>query len=146
KAPQTKEIGEEFWSYSLLKCVRPGDIVFHYDKPSRAILARSVATGQIWEDDVVWAAKGASARNAGVKPHTRPGWYVGLEQFSPLKNVIQLNQIRSKQSQIIALKNQLASSVRGSLYFPFEISTNRPLRPMQGYLFKLPVFFINEFF
>jgi hypothetical protein len=146
KAPQTNEKGKEFWSYSLLKYVRPKDIIFHYDKSSQAIIASSVATGQIWEDDVVWAAKGTSARNAGVEPHTRLGWYVGLEQFSPLKSVIQLDQIRSKQFQLISLKNQLASSVGEPLYFPFEISASRPLRPMQGYLFKLPVFFISEFF
>jgi hypothetical protein len=31
------------------------------------------------------------------------------------------------------------------LYFPFEISESRPIRPMQGYLFKLPRGFLELF-
>jgi hypothetical protein len=35
--------------------------------------------------------------------------------------------------------------VGGPLYFPFELSERRPIRPMQGYLFKLPTAFLALF-
>lgn len=31
KAPQTDEQGQAFWSYSLIREIREGDIVYHYD-------------------------------------------------------------------------------------------------------------------
>jgi hypothetical protein len=42
-APQTKEDGKEYWSYSLIKAIYEGDAVYHYDGNSEAILARSIA-------------------------------------------------------------------------------------------------------
>lgn len=63
KAPQGNEQGKNFWSYSLLHYVSPGDMVFHYSRPEQAIVALSVATGELWEDSLVWAARGTSARN-----------------------------------------------------------------------------------
>src|ERR1044071_9529835 len=145
KAPQANEHGTEFWSYSLLKYVRPGDIVFHYDRPEQAIVARSVAFGEVWEDDIVWAARGTSARTAGIRPHPRRGWYIGLEQFSTLKQAVRLGRIRNEQSAIDEMRNRLAALVGEPLYFPFELGQRRPLRPMQGYLFKLPQFFVELF-
>ena len=56
KAPQAKENGSAFWSYSLVTLVDDGDVVFHYDKRTAAIVASSVATGHPWEDELVWAA------------------------------------------------------------------------------------------
>lgn len=73
KAPQTNEHGHEFWSYALLKEVREGDVIFHYDGIAQAIVARSRAVGAYWEDELLWAARGASARAANVAPHPRPG-------------------------------------------------------------------------
>lgn len=145
KAPQTNEQGDEFWSYSLLKFVEPGDVIFHYDRPRQAIVAWSVATGELWEDMVVWAARGISARTAGIQPHTRPGWYVGLEQFFVFKQPVLLDEIRTVQAELTVKRKQLAALVGDPLYFPFEMGTKRPLRPMQGYLFKLPAFFVAQF-
>jgi hypothetical protein len=145
KAPQTNEHGTEFWSYSLLNYVRPGDIIFHYERPAQAIVALSVAIGDVWEDDIVWAARGTSARTAGIRPHPRRGWYLGLERFSTLEQAIELEQIRNEQSTIIEMRDELAALVGEPLYFPFELGQRRPLRPMQGYLFKLPHFFVELF-
>lgn len=145
KAPQTNEQGDEFWSYSLLKYVHEGDVVFHYDRNQQAIVARSIATGKFWIDSIIWAARGALAREAGIQPHTRPGWYVGLEDYQRLKNPLELEIIRVFQKELFELKSQLTAEVGSSRYFPFEMGNNRPMRPMQGYLFKLPLFFIKLF-
>ena len=39
----------------------------------------------------------------------------------------------------------MSNAVDEPLYFPFEIGDKRPLRPLQGYLFKLPRFFVELF-
>jgi hypothetical protein len=71
-APQRRDDGDEYYGYSLIQEVRDGDVVFHYHKDHRAIVAWSVATGDVWPDEVVWGAHGTVARNAGVRPYVRP--------------------------------------------------------------------------
>jgi hypothetical protein len=145
KAPQSNEHGDGFWSYSLLKHVRQGNVIFHYNRNKQAIVARSIATGELWIDNITWAARGAYAREAGIQPHTRPGWYVGLEDFKQLKTSLDLELIRAFQKEIFKLMSELTTEVGSPLYFPFEMSNARPMRPMQGYLFKLPFFFTRLF-
>lgn len=145
KAPQANEHGDDFWSYSLLKYVHQGDVIFHYNRNKQAIVARSITTGELWIDKITWAARGAYARGAGIQPHTRPGWYVGLENYEPLKTSLDLELIRTFQKEIFKLMSELTMEVGPPLYFPFEMGNARPMRPMQGYLFKLPFFFTRLF-
>jgi hypothetical protein len=81
-----------------------------------------------------------------VLSHTKPGWYIGLEDYQVLNNPLELEIIRIFQGELSKLLNQLTTEVGTPIYFPFEMGTNRPIRPMQGYLFKLPRFFINLFY
>ena len=145
KAPQANEHGADFWSYSLLKYVRQGDVLFHYNRAQQAIVARSIATGEFWTDNITWAARGAYARETGIQPHIRPGWYVGLEDYKHLKTSLELELIRAFQKEILNLMRELTIEVGSPLYFPFEMGSARPMRPMQGYLFKLPFFFTKLF-
>jgi hypothetical protein len=69
KAPQAAENGQSHWSYSLIKELRPGDVVFHYDGSAQQIVASSRVVGEHWEDEVLWAARGTSARTAGIEAH-----------------------------------------------------------------------------
>ena len=145
KAPQTNERGDEFWSYSFLKEVQAGDVVFHYDASAQAIVASSVVSGDFWDDDTVWVAHSISARRNGRQPHTRSGWYVGLENYSELDAPVTIEQIRNRKAKIRTELDQLKAAHAGALYFPFEVGSKRPIRPLQGYLFKLPEFFVNMF-
>jgi hypothetical protein len=145
KAPQRDEHDKEFWSYALVREVNDGDVVFHYDGNAMAIVGRSVATGVWWQDEIIWAARGSSAREAQVVPHARPGWYFGLEQYERLAVPITLEAIREKEDAMQSLTASLRDEVGKPLYFPFELGTKRPVRPMQGYLFKLPVAFLELF-
>jgi hypothetical protein len=145
KAPKTNEKGKDFWSYSLLQEVKPGDLIFHYDKNSQAIIARSVATGKTWTDVITWAARGIYARAAGIEPHLRDGLYLGLESFSPLEDPVTLDQIRKSATLIDERLSQIQKRPAAPLYYPFETGNKRQTRPMQGYLFKLPAFFLELF-
>jgi hypothetical protein len=137
KAPQAAENGQSHWSYSLIKELRPGDVVFHYDGNAQQIVASSRVVGEHWEDEVLWAARGTSARTAGIEPHTRPGWYLGLERFNRINPAVTLDDVRVHKSVIKGLIDDLQTSFGSPLYFPFEVS-DRPMRPLQGYLFKMP--------
>jgi hypothetical protein len=145
KAPQVDEHGKEYWSYSLIKEIKEGNIVYHYDGARQAITSRSAAIGVVWEDEIMWAARGLSARSANIEPHVRPGWYLGLERFERLPAIITLEVIRERASALGSLVTSLAREVGKPLYFPFEIGDRRPIRPMQGYLFKLPSAFLSLF-
>lgn len=46
KAPQTGENGQPHWSYSLIKHIREGDQIFHYDGNLRTIVACSEPTSK----------------------------------------------------------------------------------------------------
>lgn len=145
KAPVSNEKGRGFWGYSFIKEIRPGDIVFHYDKNEGAIIGSSIATGITWTDVITWAAHGTSARAAGIRPHSREGTYLGLERYSRLEKILTLADIRSASVHIDSHFATLKQVISGPLYYPFERGAKRKTRPMQGYLFKLPAFFVEVF-
>lgn len=66
KSPQADEHGKDFSSYSLIKEIKNGDLDFHYDGKLQAIVTRSVATGLVLDDEIVWTARGLSARSANI--------------------------------------------------------------------------------
>ena len=53
--------------------------------------------------------------------------------------------MRSLESVLGSLLSELKRKYGAPLYFPFEISGGRPLRPLQGYAFKLPREFLALF-
>lgn len=144
-APQKQDDGREYYGYSLITQVKAGDVVFHYHKDLKAIIYVSLAAGSLWEDEIVWAAHGASARGAGVTPYRRPGWRRGLSGGTSLPQPVELATLRNHEQAIRQVYANLSSGIRGSLYFPFELSNSRPLRPTQAYITKLPAALVNLF-
>jgi len=145
KAPQRNETGGEFWSYALVREVQPGDLIFHYDRPSQIVMGVSRATGDLWDDQIVWGARGTYAREAGVVPHSRAGWYAGLTSFEKLDMPLTLESVRQREAEVRRGLEELQELVDGPLYYPFERGGKRPIRPIQGYLFRLPEFFVSMF-
>jgi hypothetical protein len=72
------EVGQPFWIYDMVEEVDEGEIVLHYDRQERAIIAWSLTVGSAWRDTVVWAARGTYARDQNIQPHERPGWRLSL--------------------------------------------------------------------
>jgi len=144
-APQRRDDGEEYYGYSLIREIKPGDIVFHYHKDSKAIVAASLAAGEIWADNVVWGAHGTVARLAGVQPYIRPGWRLGLDAFQKLNAPLSLTELRSKQGMIQEVRERLQETHTSHLYFPFESLARRDLRPTQAYITKLPAAVVGLF-
>jgi hypothetical protein len=144
-APQLQDDGKEFWGYSLLKEIRDGEIVFHYQKQNSAIVAWSRTSGEHWEDEVVWGARGTAARTAGVVPYKRPGWRLGLENFSHLSEPVSEEEMRASESLMRTIRTALQSRYGDPLYMPFAFSDRRPLRMNETYMAKLPADVVEAF-
>jgi hypothetical protein len=142
-APQTNESGRDYWSYSLIREVQDGDIVFHYSKRDHAIALWSRADGGWWEDEIFWGARGTVGRVND--PYDRPGWVHGLDGPFPTAAPLTLPELRRNESRLLDIRDELGAKHESPLYFPFELGTRRELRPAQGYLFKLPAAVVDAF-
>lgn len=136
--PTTDERGREYWSYSLINEVSPGDTVLHYWKPMEAIVATSVSAGGAWPSEVVWGAQGTSARGLGVEPYRRPGWRVSLEHYAALETPVELGTLRANESAVLAIRAKIEADYGKPTYFPFVPYSGQGLRTAQAYLTKVP--------
>lgn len=144
KAPQQDETGDDYWSYSLINEVGDGDIVFHYDRNRHAIVAWSRAAGQAWEEDIVWAARGGSARRTSTLPHLRPGWKLGLTDHERLAEPVTLDQVRTQRTRVLDIEDRLTSTYGAPVYMPF-VRYGPTMRAQQGYLTKMPAALLTMF-
>ena len=112
-APQLREDKQEYYGYSLINAVRDGDVVFHYHKEHSAIVAWSRVSGEVWGDQVVWGAHGTSARDAGFRPYSRPGWRLGLSGTQPLSDPVTLDELRTSQDRIRRYVNNSNNGLEG---------------------------------
>lgn len=136
-APSSNENADGFWSYDLIHRVRPGDVVYHYDRNRRAIVGLSEATGQPWADKVVWAAQGMSARKQGIVPHLRDGFRLGLNGYVPLAKPVTKEMLVARRDALFAVRAAVEQFGRPSR-FPFIPYGQTDVRALQGYLTKLP--------
>ena len=147
-APLKDEGGKDNPRYTLFLEANIGDIVFHYDKgisPS-AIVGYSKVADEWYPESIVWGARGSYAREKGVRPYRRPGYVLPLEDYTELDHPVTLDSIRAVELPLKELIAHLTKKHNGQpLYFPFELSNKRPIRPLQGYCFKLPKDFLKLF-
>jgi hypothetical protein len=145
RAPLTDSAGKPNWRYTLFREAKPGDLVFHYDGNANAITSVSVVDGPAFSRPIVWAARGSYARERGATPIEVPGYAVPLREHRVLDQPLTLQTLRTQKSQLKTVVATLQHQYgKQALYFPFELSA-RPVRPMQGYAFKLPAAFVAQF-
>lgn len=63
---------------------------------------------------------------------------VGLEGPFPVDPEVTLADLRAQQTAVYSARAAITAGTKATSYFPFEVSTKRPLRPAQFYLAKLP--------
>lgn len=143
RAPLVGNNGQDNWRYSLFREANEADVVFHYDKRKSAITSVSRIAGRPSNSPIIWAARGSYARERGARPVEVAGYRIPLAEHFELSEPVTLRTLRAASHAIRALHDKLAAEGR-PLYFPFELSA-RPLRPLQGYAFKLPVDFVRLF-
>lgn len=142
RAPLADTNDKVNWRYDLFRFAKAGDTVFHYDKRASAIVSMSRIAGEAFEAPIIWAARGSYARERGAVPTEVPGYRIPLEDHRALDQPLGLEAIRNARAQIGELYDAMPST--GARYFPFELS-ERPIRPLQGYAFKLPASFVEAF-
>lgn len=143
-APQIGDNGREYWSYSLVKHVRPGDIVLHWSKQAGpAMIAYSHVTGPYEVSQITWQSRGTYGRTRPVSGE-EPGWLAPLSGATTLRSPVTQQRLREFEEQIRQIRNELAKSINGPLYFPFALSDRRPVRAAQGYLTKIPYDLVSE--
>jgi 5-methylcytosine-specific restriction protein A len=144
KAPVADARGADNWRYTLFREANLGDIVYHYDARSSAITSWSRIAGAPQSRQIVWAARGSYARERGATQREVDGYVVGLDTHTQLKQPLTLTRLREEKSKVKRIVNSVRGRSRKPIYFPFELS-QRALRPLQGYAFKLPYTFVSAF-
>ncbi len=141
-APAFNEDGNEYWSYSFVKEVLDGDVVFHWSKgegSETGIIGYSSVSGPYWDDEVFWSARGRRSRD--ITEYPRPGFRRALVRFTPLEEVMTLSAIRHVGSEVLEIADLLELE-HGNLpiYYPFTPYGPDPsrIRTAQGYLVKFP--------
>lgn len=135
-APAGDKNGEANWSYELIHAIEPGDGVYHYDSVRGEIVGVSTAVGRPWSDTVFWAGRGTRSRN--IAPHVQAGWYLGLEDYSPLRQPLTKAELTRKRRELMALRQRLRVSLRGPVHFPFIPYGPQEVRAYQAYLTPFP--------
>jgi 5-methylcytosine-specific restriction endonuclease McrA len=144
KAPVADARGADNWRYSLFREANLGDIVYHYDARSNAITSWSRIAGVSQSRQIIWAARGSYARERGATQREVDGYVVGLDTHTQLQQPLTLTRLREEKSKVERIVSSVRGASRKPIYFPFELS-QRALRPLQGYAFKLPSAFVSAF-
>lgn len=143
-APQVNDAGQEYWSYSLVREVRPGDLVLHWDKNhGPGVTGYSHVAGNPVASTITWQSRGTYGRQR-ASSGPEPAWRAPLAGYRRLKHPVTQARLRELEPRIRELYDNLATSVDGALYFPFALSEKRALRAAQGYLTKLPRVVLEE--
>ena len=141
--PQSNNTGKPFWSYSLIKEVQPGDIIFHYSSAQHAIVGVSLATAELGEKTISWTPHwtGKHSREklaAAAKP--RPGWVRNLQGYRPLEAPLTLKEIQEADGFI----RDWVGRLRGKPLIFLQMYPIR-LRALQGgYVTKMPAAFVRH--
>ncbi|WP_164492317.1 DUF3883 domain-containing protein [Streptomyces nigra] len=143
-APQRDDGGKPYWSYALVREVRPGDLVLHWDKKhGPGVVGYSRVQGEAFGSMITWQSRGTYGRQRGASG-PEPAWQAPLGGYRQLKRPVTQARLRDIEPRIQSLLDRLKEEVKGPLYLPFVFSETRPLRAMQGYLTKFPRVLVEE--
>lgn len=139
-APERTEEGREYWSYSFVREVQEGDVVFHYRaRPINAITAWSRATGEPYRDEVFWGAHGQASGRGPVAPYFRPGWRRPLDGPYDLPQRVAAAFLNTVRTDVARVLDEVQATHPGQpIYPPFVLYGGREIRAFQGYLTKVP--------
>lgn len=137
KCPQTDEGGSRYWSYDLIRGVRPGEIVFHYSTPKRrAFVGASIAGSPLEERPIVWTPHGTVGRAKSKKiPEARPGLRLPLHRLVSATHPLTLRELNEPEDQAW-IRSWIEAKGKGAMA-PLQ-RYPKALRGAQGYLVKMP--------
>ena len=143
KAPQRNEAGQNYWSYSLIREVSAGDIVFHYSTREKAFVGASVAGGPMEERTITWVPHGTVGRSKDMAREPRPGYWRPLYGYQSASKPLYLTSLE-EPAEALWLRSWIGAHKHvGALRLPFQIRKDG-IRGGQGYLFKIPADFVDR--
>ena len=141
KSPQKNKFGKDYWGYSILKEMYPGDGVIHYDLNTRSIVGVSEVSKR-WQNNMTTWVSSNEKNLTGV---ARPGFLVDLKNHKKIRP-IKLEQIQKKHKKVKNIINNLEERFKTS-YFPFHLTTEERnfISTNEGYAFIVTEDFANLF-
>jgi hypothetical protein len=74
-----------------------------------------------------------------------PSWAIRLERSAPLDRVVHCDEIARIQWDLFPALRALEDKVGEPIYYPFAMDSASDTRLLAGYVFKLPVLFVECF-
>jgi hypothetical protein len=137
KCPTTDESGKPYWSYSLIRHIWPGDIVFHYSTLAKAFVGASVAGGPLEERPIVWTPHGTYGRGAQNNA-PRPGWWLPLYEYRKASPPLPLARLAKGADRPWIVSWVDTMKTQHDFVAAPLTRYGSVLRAGQGYLFKMP--------
>ena len=139
-APVEDDAHHPHHAYALVPFVRPGDVVFHYQKkPTPAIVGWSRAAGVPFRDQIIWEPEGALPRRQASSRICGRAGGCRWRGHSSLTEPVTLRNFGSWCSAVRQEIEAAEAGIAGTLYRPFQLSDRQPLRGTQHYLTKMPL-------
>jgi hypothetical protein len=116
-------------------------VIVHYKSDDEAILGVSLAIGDPEPTSTYWAARGTSARKAGVQPSWMEGIRVPIDHWVNVDPPVTLTELRGHEAELMKIRDDLENHhPKAALYFPWIRygSGSAPMRTFQSYLVKFP--------
>jgi hypothetical protein len=144
RCPQGYEDGREYLSYSFIKEIWPGDLIFHYSTTHHASVGVSVAGCPLEERDIERVAHGTVGRSQHHTPGPRPGWWLPLYGYRELRPSLRLAALHNPDNETWT-RNWIDTKAAtwGRVAAPFQRYRGQ-LRASQGYLTKMPREFVQR--
>ncbi|GLW92331.1 protein NO VEIN domain-containing protein [Actinokineospora globicatena] len=132
--------GKEYWSYSLIQHVRPGDVVLHWHKTLEgrpALIGWSIATGPLGvEQDYSWQARGSYGQQREAT--TAAGWRLPCTGFTRLPTPVDGADLLRLKPEIDRIRDALQERAGSPTYFPFTAYQDGGIKVAQAYITKFP--------
>ena len=120
------------WTHEIVSLIEPGDTVFVWDRSAQ-------------QPGITGWSRAIGPRGVELRPRIVRGresapiaqWVMPVSDTLPLAHPIDLASLRKIGTDIVALRDELAASADGPLYFPF-IGGAHTLAPAPGYAMKFP--------
>lgn len=144
KCPQADKRGSSYWSYSLIREVQAGDVIFHYSTNTHSYVGASVAGAPLEERPIAWQPHGTVGRGDDHAAAERPGWWLPLYGFE--KSVVPLTlAVLQEPTNDAWIRNWVTEkgSESDRVAAPVQLYPGR-LRGSQGYLTKMPLDFVER--
>ena len=131
--------------HPLITKVRDGDVVFHYDEAGQAIVAWSTSRGRPRKRPLLWSGPPHDRDFKGDQARPLLSWTIELAGSTRLDDVVPLDEIARIQWDLFPALRAFEDEVGGPLYYPFAMDGPSSTRLLAGYVFKLPVLFVECF-